>query len=113
MTKHIYRAKLDIVFGAREKKMDQLLNVWEHAWASYHIEPVYLYVILAVAAICAYRDWQKTLLVLWIVVYAWTMTIALAPGRLDLEAGFLVVWVCGYGLMGFFFLGYLFYANLK
>ena len=93
--------------------MDPLMEVWKLEWASYNLEPMFLYAFLAIAAVCAYRDRQKTLLVIWVVVYAWSMTIALAPGQLDLQAGFLVIWMCGYGLLGFFFLGYLFYANLK
>ena len=90
--------------------METLLNIWQAEWDRYAIEPIYLFVILAVVAIGLYRNWNKTLLILWSVVYLWTMVVAL---KVDLSGGFTVVWLCAYGFLGFMFLGFLFYSNLK
>ena len=93
--------------------METLLDVWMTEWERYSIDPWFLFIGLAVAAVFAYRDWQRTLLVLWSVVYLWSMVTILSPNKLDMGEGFIVVWVCGYGLLGFFFLGFLIYNNLK
>ena len=93
--------------------MDTLMDLWQSTWNGYAIDPIYIYLAVAVAAVLAYRDWQRTLLVVWVVVYAWSMGVALTSPRIDLSEGFLVVWVAGYGLFGFFMLGFLFYSNLK
>lgn len=92
--------------------MEVLLAVWEEAWLGYGIDEIYVYLALIIAAFAAYRDWAKTLMVSWILVYLWTM-ITLLSSDLDLQAGFNVVWVCGYGLLGFVFLAFCYYTNLK
>jgi len=93
--------------------MRQLFNLWMSEWNRYGIDPWVLAIAVVIVAMLAYRDRYKTLLGVWAVVYLWTMFTVLVPGKVDLEEGFLVVWVCGYGLVGFFFLGFLFYQNLK
>jgi len=91
--------------------MDVLFDVWTEAWKGYGLDGLYLYVAAAAVAVCAYYNWQRTLLVTWSIVYIWTMAVLLSSD-VDLQEGFTVVYVCAYGLVGFLFLGYCFYQNL-
>jgi hypothetical protein len=93
--------------------MDVLFDSWKYAWEQYEIGSTTVFIAFLIIAALAYRDWSKTLLGVWGVVYLWTMTVLLTDTALELGEGFVIVWVCGYGLLGFFALGFLFYYSLK
>lgn len=93
--------------------MQPLIDSWEFAWNSYEIGSTTVFVVVAVLAILAYRDWPKTLLGVWGVVYLWSMSVLLTDEALEMSEDFTIVFVCGYGLLGFFALGFLFYYTLK
>lgn len=95
--------------------MEPIMDAWKSAWQGYGISNYALLVASLVAAVSAYRNWQKTLLVVWILVYVWTMTILLGGGGagFDMQEGMNALWVCCYGLFGFLFLAFLIYTNLK
>ena len=93
--------------------MDELIEAWKTAWQGYGLSDYPLLLAILVAAVCAYRNWQKTALVAWLIVYAWTMVVLVSGQYIDMNAGMLALWVCTYGLFGFFLLGFLIYTNLK
>ena len=92
--------------------MDVLLAVWEEEWLRYGIDQIYVGVAFVIVAFSAYRNWAKTLMVSWVLVYLWTM-VTLLSSDLDMQEGMNVVWVCGYGLLGFIFLAFCYYMNLR
>jgi hypothetical protein len=93
--------------------MEEIIEVLSDTWQGYGISDSVLYIGLLAAAICAYVDWQKTCLAAWGLFYLWSMFAILSDGAIIMEEGFNAIWVCGYGLLGFFLLGILIYTNLK
>jgi hypothetical protein len=93
--------------------MDQIINAWGDAWQGYGISEYLLYLFLGVAAALAYRNWQRTLLVVWLAFYSWSMAVILSSDSLDMESGMTALWVCFYGLVGFILLGFMIYINLR
>ncbi len=93
--------------------MNDLVEAWKAAWLSYEIPDYSLIIAIIILALCAYRNWQRTILIVWLCFYGWTMTVLLSGQYIDINAGMLALWVCTYGLFGFLFLGLLIYQNLK
>lgn len=93
--------------------MNELIEAWKQAWLGYGVNDNYLIVAAVIAAVCAYRNWQKTILIAWLLFYGWTMTVLLSGQYIDINAGMIALWVCTYGLFGFLLLGMLIYTNLK
>lgn len=93
--------------------MQDLIDAWKTAWSGYGLSDYTLFLAIGVAGVCAYRNWQKTCLISWIVVYSWTMVVLLSGQHIDINAGMMALWVSSYGLLGFLFLSFLIYTNLK
>ncbi|MCK6495182.1 MAG: hypothetical protein KJ050_02680 [Candidatus Omnitrophica bacterium] len=93
--------------------MQDLIDAWKTAWSGYGVSDYALFFGIGIALVCAYRNWQKTFLITWVVVYGWSMIVLLSGQYIDINAGMLALWVCTYGLLGFLFLSFLIYTNLK
>lgn len=93
--------------------MQDLYNFWISEWQKYDVDPWYTAIAMLVIVVAGYRDLGKTMIVVWSVVYGWTLVVTLQSEAFNLNAGFNVVWFAGYALCGFFLLGVLIYQNLK
>jgi hypothetical protein len=93
--------------------MNELVEAWKEAWLGYGISDYSLLVAIIIIAVSAYRNWQKTALIAWLLAYSWSMVVLLSGQYIDINAGMLALWVCSYGLLGFLVLGFLIYSNLK
>ncbi len=93
--------------------MNDLVEAWKEAWKGYGISDYSVIIALVIAAVCFYRNWQKTALILWLLIYSWSMTVLLSGQYIDINAGMIALWVCTYGLFGFLLLGVFIYYNLK
>jgi len=93
--------------------MREIFDLLESTWASYEIGETYIFLAVLLLVFLLWRNWQKTSLGIWAVLYSWTMWVLLSSPGYDLQEGFNAVWVCTFGLLGFIALGGLIYQVLK
>jgi len=93
--------------------MEPLIETLKTEWATYGIPDIFTVATAIIVAVFGYRNWQRTGLAVWVIFYGWTMAVFLSSDTLDLYEGMNSVFVCTYGLGGFFVMGYFIYENLK